>query len=116
MSIIWKTCVIAGLLSGLGLPAVADPRPKGAITPVEVNEYGPPVVRARLSSKKPGVPDREFRFVFDTGATLNMIDASVPADFFWEEPDNPRALPERLWTAPSSWATRGSGTETTGFR
>jgi len=87
MSTYWKASVIAGLVLGLGLPAVADPRPKGAITPVEVDEYGLPVVRVRLSSKKPGVPDREFRFIFDTGATLNVIDASVPADFFWEEPD-----------------------------
>jgi len=92
MSTFWKTCVIAGLVSGLGLPAIADPRPKGAITPVEVDENGLPVVRVRLSSKKPGVPDREFRFIFDTGATLNVIDASVPADFFWEEPDKPKGV------------------------
>lgn len=90
MSTFWKTGVIAGLVLGLGLPAIADPRPKGAITPVEVDENGLPVVKVRLSSKKPGVPDREFRFIFDTGATLTVIDASVPADFFWEEPDKPK--------------------------
>lgn len=92
MSTFWKTCVIAGLVSGLGLPAIADPRPKGAVTPVELNEYGLPVVKVRLSSKKPGVPDREFRFIFDTGATLNTIDVSVPADFFWEESDKPKGV------------------------
>ena len=92
MSTFWKTGVIAGLVLGLCFPAIADPRPKGAITPVEVDENGLPVVKVRLSSKKPGVPDREFRFIFDTGFTLNVIDASVPADFFWEEPDKPKGV------------------------
>lgn len=89
MTSLWKASVIAGLVLSLGVPAIADRRPEGATTPVEVDENGLPVVKVVLSSKKPGVPDREFRFIFDTGATLSAIDASVPADFFWEEPDKP---------------------------
>ena len=90
MSSFSKKRVIAGLVLGLGLPAIADPRPTTAITPVEVDENGLPVVKVRLSSKKPGVPDRELRFILDTGASLNMIDATVPADLFWEEPEKPK--------------------------
>ncbi len=79
-----------GLVFGLVVPLKADVRPKGIITALEIDENGMPIVKVRLSSKKPGVPDREFRFIFDTGAGLNVIDAALPADYFWEEPAKPK--------------------------
>jgi hypothetical protein len=77
MSSHWKTVVIAGLVLGLGLPVMADPRPKGAVPQVEVDENGLPFVKVRLSSKMPGVPDREFRFMFDTGATVDGTGSAI---------------------------------------
>ncbi len=69
----------------LGLPGLADQRPRAEVTALEVNELGHPIVRVRLSTLKPGVPDRTFRFLFDTGAGQSVLDTSVPADFFWED-------------------------------
>lgn len=74
----------------LSLSLSADVRPKGSVTPVEVDENGLLIVKVRLASKKPSVPDRDFRFILDTGATLNVLDASVSPDFFWEEPEKPK--------------------------
>ncbi len=71
----------------------------GVVTPLEVDENGLLIVKVRLSSKKPGVPDREFRFVFDTGATLNVLDLSVPPDFFWEEPKKPKGATDTVGDA-----------------
>ncbi len=81
-----RLAVLGLLLATLSLPLRADLRPKGPVTPVEINELGQVIVKVRLSSKKPGVADRDFRFIFDTGATYCVVDDSVPADFFWEEP------------------------------
>lgn len=77
------------LLSGL-CPLQADLRPKGPLTPIETDELGLLVVKVRLSAKKPGVPDRDFRFVLDTGASLNVVDPSIPSDYLWEEPEKPK--------------------------
>lgn len=79
-----------GLTLAIGLPARAEVRPKGAITPLEIDEIGLLIVKVRLSSKKAGIPDRDFRFIFDTGATFNVVDYSVPTDFFWDEPEKPK--------------------------
>lgn len=80
----------AGLAVGAPFPARADVRPKGPVTPMDVDASGLLIVKVRLSSKKQGAPDRDFRFIFDTGATLNVLDASVSADYFWEEPEKPK--------------------------
>ena len=90
MASLWKTLLAAGLALGLSLPAHADVRPAGVITPLEVDENGLLIVKVRLASKKPGLPDREFRFIFDTGASLNVVDASVPSEYFWDEPEKPK--------------------------
>ncbi|HQL48355.1 MAG TPA: aspartyl protease family protein [Holophaga sp.] len=90
MPLIWRSLLAAGLALGLGLSARAEVRPTGSITPLEVDENGLLIVKVRLSSRKPGVADREFRFIFDTGASLNVVDASVPSEFLWEEPEKPK--------------------------
>lgn len=90
LSSLWKSLLAVGLALGLGLPARADVRPAGVITPLEVDENGLLIVKVRLASKKPGSPDRVFRFIFDTGASLNVVDTSVPSEFLWEEPEKPK--------------------------
>lgn len=90
MSAFRKTLWVVSLVFSLGLPARAEVRPKGPITPLEVDELGLLIVKVRLSSKKPGVPARDFRFIFDTGATFNVLDYSVPTDFYWDEPEKPK--------------------------
>lgn len=92
MSRIWKITWVSGLFLGLGLPMKADVRPKGEATPLTVDEVGNVIVKVRLSAKKPGVPDRDFRFMLDTGATMCVIDPSVPLDFVWEEPEKNKGL------------------------
>lgn len=90
MPVSLRSMLAVGLSLGLGFSALADSRPKGVITPLEVDALGLLIVKVRLSSKKPGTPDRDFRFIFDTGATLNVLDLSVPGDFYWEEPEKPK--------------------------
>jgi predicted aspartyl protease len=81
----WTVC-LGLLLAALALPLRADIRPPGPVTPFEINELGQVVVKVRLAALKPGIPDRDFRFILDTGASSCVVDDSVPADFFWEEP------------------------------
>jgi len=90
LSSLGKSMLAVGLALGLGQPAPAEVRPAGAITPVEVDENGLLIVKVRLASKKPGSVDREFRFILDTGASLNVVDNSVPSEFLWEEPEKPK--------------------------
>lgn len=81
-----RTVCLGLLLAALALPLRADIRPPGPVTPLEINALGQVVVKVRLSALKPGIPDRDFRFILDTGASSCVVDDSVPADFFWEEP------------------------------
>jgi predicted aspartyl protease len=90
LSSVWTSALAAGIALGLALPAKTEVRPRGPVTPLEVDENGQLIVKVRLSSKKPGAPDRDFRFIFDTGATMCVIDPTVPSDFFWEEPEKPK--------------------------
>ncbi|HEX9081795.1 MAG TPA: aspartyl protease family protein [Holophagaceae bacterium] len=99
------------LLRGLALamlvvPLHADPRPKGPTTPLEINELGQVIVKVRLSARKPGIPDRDFRFILDTGASSCVVDASVPTDFFWEEPVDSSGATEALDATQQKIATR----------
>jgi len=77
--------IAALLLAGLSaLSLHADQRPHLVVTALEVNELGHPIVQVTLAAMKPTVPDRTFRFLFDTGAGVTVLDTSVPPDFFWE--------------------------------
>ena len=90
MSSFCKTMLLVGLILGFSPFIQADARPKGPTTPLEINELGLLIVKVRLASKKAGVPNRDFRFILDTGASLSVLDPSVPSDFFWDEPDKPK--------------------------
>lgn len=67
-----------------GGPVGADERTGTAITPFENSPDGP-IVKVRLSARKPDVPDLELRFMLDTGAGTNVLDVSIPADYFWDD-------------------------------
>ena len=62
----------------------ADGRTDVAITPFENSPHGP-IVMVRLEAKKPGAPALELRFMLDTGAGMNVLDVSIPADYFWDD-------------------------------
>jgi len=81
--------VMLALVLLAGVHTRAEVRPKGATMPLEVDENGMLIVKVRLSSKKPKAQDREFRFILDTGASLCVIDPSVPQEFLWDEPEKP---------------------------
>jgi predicted aspartyl protease len=65
--------------------APAEPHTVPVSVPFE-GDYCDLIVQVRLAPLKPGLPEREFRFLLDTGAGVSVLDATVPTDYFWEEP------------------------------
>jgi hypothetical protein len=70
----------------------ADPARPPVATAYEEDDTGL-IVEVRLSTLRPGRPDRVFRFLLDTGATTNVVDLSVPPEYYWDEPDDGLAPP-----------------------
>jgi predicted aspartyl protease len=89
------TAVVVGTLALWALfggSVSADHRSEVAITPFENSPDGP-IVKVRLSAKNPSVPDLELRFMLDTGAGVNVLDVSIPADYFWDDAESSSTTP-----------------------
>jgi predicted aspartyl protease len=95
------TALVVGTLAlsaFFGGPVSADHRTDATITPFEDSPDGP-IVKVRLSAKNPGVPDLELRFMLDTGAGVNVLDVSIPADYFWDDAESFSTTPTTVTDA-----------------
>jgi hypothetical protein len=96
--------VLALLMCVTATQCVADTRDSTAVTPLENGPDGP-VVKVTLKSRKPGVQDRELRFLLDTGAVISVLDRSVPDDYFWESAPDPQSAAVTLSDATQQAVT-----------
>ena len=77
-------CLVTAMMLAFCPSLGASPRP-AVTSPFEVDENGHPVLNVTLHDKTRSNQKMTYRFMFDTGSSLSVLDASIPSQFYCED-------------------------------